>query len=99
MACPTSSKQSNPSGTGFQPVNKVTDRQDRQSYLRWCGEWASEIKRILKINGSLFLNIGAAPSNPMLPHEIVFQLCDLFVLQNAIHWIKSISVPQQEALF
>jgi site-specific DNA-methyltransferase (adenine-specific) len=71
---------------------KYSDRQDRQSYLHWCGKWAAGIRRILKPNGSFFLNIGAAPSNPMLPHEIVFTLRDLFVLQNTIHWIKSIAI-------
>ena len=71
---------------------KYSDRQDRQSYLRWCHEWAEQIQRILKPTGSFFLNIGAAPSNPMLPHEMVIELRDLFVLQNTIHWIKSITV-------
>jgi site-specific DNA-methyltransferase (adenine-specific) len=71
---------------------KFSDRQDRQSYLRWCAEWAGQIQRLLRPTGSLFLNVGSSPSNPMLPHEIVFQLRDLFVLQNTIHWVKSISV-------
>ena len=71
---------------------KYSDRQDRRSYLGWCGEWAEQICRVLKSNGSFFLNIGAAPSNPMLPHEIVMGLREFFVLQNTIHWIKSISI-------
>ena len=71
---------------------KYSDRQDRQSYLGWCGEWAAQVRRVLKSDGSFFLNIGAAPSNPMLPHEIVMTLRDLFVLQNTIHWIKSIAM-------
>jgi site-specific DNA-methyltransferase (adenine-specific) len=71
---------------------KFSDRQDRRAYLRWCGEWAAQVQRILKSNGSFFLNIGSAPSNPMLPHEIVIELRDLFVLQNTIHWIKSITI-------
>jgi site-specific DNA-methyltransferase (adenine-specific) len=71
---------------------KYSDRQDRRSYLDWCREWAEQIRRLLKSNGSFFLNIGAAPSNPMLPHEIVMSLRDLFVLQNTIHWIKSIAI-------
>jgi site-specific DNA-methyltransferase (adenine-specific) len=71
---------------------KFSDRQDRQSYLQWCSEWAAQICRVLKPAGSLFLNIGSAPSNPMLPHEIVFELRELFVLQNTIHWIKSIAI-------
>ena len=72
---------------------QYSDRQDRQSYLRWCGEWAAQVQRTLKPDGSFFLNIGAAPSNPMLPHEIVLQFRDNFVLQNTIHWIKSIAIP------
>jgi site-specific DNA-methyltransferase (adenine-specific) len=72
--------------------SRYFDRQDRQTYLRWCLEWAAQIHRVLKPTASFFLNIGAAPSNPMLPHEIVFQLRGLFVLQNTIHWIKSIAI-------
>jgi site-specific DNA-methyltransferase (adenine-specific) len=75
---------------------KYFDRQDRQSYLRWCHEWTAQILRVLKPNGSFFLNIGSAPSNPMLPHEIVMNLRDIVVLQNVIHWIKSISIEDRE---
>jgi site-specific DNA-methyltransferase (adenine-specific) len=74
---------------------KYSDRQDRQSYLRWCAEWTGQIRRVLKPTGSFFLNIGSAPSNPMLPHEIVMTLRDLFVLQNTIHWIKSIAIEDR----
>jgi site-specific DNA-methyltransferase (adenine-specific) len=74
---------------------EYSDRQDRQSYLSWSGEWAGQIQRVLKPNGSFFLNIGSAPSNPMLPHEIVMRLQDLFVLQNAIHWVKSITIEDR----
>jgi len=74
---------------------KFSDRQDRQSYLKWCREWATQIQRVIKSSGSFFLNIGAAPSNPMLPHEIVFELREFFVLQNTIHWIKSIAIGER----
>jgi site-specific DNA-methyltransferase (adenine-specific) len=76
---------------------KFSDNQDRQSYLNWCGEWAEQVRRALKSDGSFFLNIGSAPSNPMLPHEIVLQLHELFVLQNTFHWIKSIAIGTAEA--
>jgi site-specific DNA-methyltransferase (adenine-specific) len=75
---------------------KYSDRQDRVSYLSWCGEWAGQIRRVLKSDGSFFLNIGAAPSNPMLPHEILITLRERFVLQNTIHWIKSIAIDTVE---
>jgi site-specific DNA-methyltransferase (adenine-specific) len=73
---------------------KFSDTQDRESYLNWCGEWAAQIRRVLKSSGSFFLNIGSAPSNPMLPHEFVMMLRDLFVVQNTIHWIKSIAIDE-----
>jgi site-specific DNA-methyltransferase (adenine-specific) len=75
---------------------KYSDRQDRRSYLDWCSEWAGQVRRVLKSDGSFFLNIGAAPSNPMLPHEIVMTLREFFVLQNTIHWIKSIAIEPAE---
>jgi site-specific DNA-methyltransferase (adenine-specific) len=74
---------------------QYSDRQDRVSYLGWCGEWAGQVRRVLKPDGSFFLNGGAAPSNPMLPHEIVMTLRDFFVLQNTIHWIKSIAIEDR----
>jgi site-specific DNA-methyltransferase (adenine-specific) len=76
---------------------KYADRQDRQLYLNWCAEWAAQIRRILRSNGSFFLNVGSAPLSPMLPHEIVIELTALggFVLQNTIHWIKSITIEDR----
>jgi len=76
---------------------KYSDHQDRPSYLHWCMEWAAQIQRTLKQSGSFFLNVGATPSNPMLPHEIVWQLRDGFVLQNTIHWIKSIAIDESSS--
>src|SRR5204863_6067190 len=43
-----------------------------------------------------FLNLGSAPSSPMLPHELIMQLRDTFILQNVIHWIKSITIEDRE---
>ena len=78
---------------------QYADRQDRQSYLDWCEKWSKQIRRILRANGSFFLNVGSAPSNPMLPHQIVIELTSAsggFFLQNTIHWIKSIAVEDRE---
>jgi site-specific DNA-methyltransferase (adenine-specific) len=79
---------------------QYADRQDRQSYLKWCAKWAEQIRRILRLNGSFFLNVGSAPSNPMLPHEIVIELTSAsggFLLQNTIHWIKSITIATRRS--
>jgi site-specific DNA-methyltransferase (adenine-specific) len=75
-----------------------SDREERSDYLEWCHQWAAELRRVLKPDGSLFLNLGASPSNPLLPHELVLRLRDLFVLQNAIHWIKAISIEDETGL-
>ena len=83
-------------GIGYR---QYTDRQDRRSYLHWCAKWSAQIRRILRPNGSFFLNVGSAPSNPMLPHQIVIELTSAaggFLLQNTIHWIKSIAVEDRE---
>lgn len=72
--------------------NSYDDRRSSEDYLRWTLSWAAEIKRVLKPDGSFFLNIGAAPSNPIFPHELAVELSALFVLQNTFHWIKSISI-------
>ena len=78
--------------------SRYSDRQDRGSYLDWCHKWATELRRVLKPDGSFFLNLGASPSNPLLPHELVLRLRDLFVLQNTIHWIKAISIEDAAGL-
>jgi site-specific DNA-methyltransferase (adenine-specific) len=83
-------------GIGY---SQYSDRRDRQSYLNWCARWAAQVQRILRSNGSFFLNVGSAPSNPMLPHQIVIELTSAsggFFLQNTIHWIKSIAVEDRE---
>ena len=67
------------------------DDMPRAAYLEWCFLWAEQIARVLKPVGSFFLNIGAAPANPLLPHELVIKLQPLFNLQNTLHWIKSIN--------
>jgi site-specific DNA-methyltransferase (adenine-specific) len=75
--------------------NTYSDRQEREAYLDWSEEWAAKTQRLLKREGSLFLNVGAVPSNPLLPHEMVLRLGKFFVLQNTIHWIKAITIDEK----
>ena len=72
--------------------SKFDDTGDRNEYLDWSVRWASEVRRVLKPKGSFFLNVGSSPKSPLMPHQLVLRLSDLFVLQNTLHWIKSISV-------
>lgn len=75
---------------------KYDDTKARQDYLDWTVEWCRKVKRVLRDDGSFFLNVGAAPSNPMFPHEVVLALRELFVLQNTFHWNKSITVETRD---
>ena len=70
------------------------DRGSREDYVAWCVEWAREIRRLLTDDGSFFLNLGASPKSPLLPHQLLLALTmpDVFTLQNTFHWIKSITI-------
>jgi site-specific DNA-methyltransferase (adenine-specific) len=71
-----------------------SDQLNREDYLRWCESWAGEIRRLLKADGAMFLNLGAAHTDPTLPLEVVLRLTRLFKLQNTIQWVKSISIER-----
>lgn len=75
--------------------SKYSDGQERDSYLQWFDDWATAARRVLAPDGSLFLNVGGAPSNPFLPHELVMRLRARFELQNTIHWIKAITIADE----
>ncbi len=71
---------------------RYDDRIPRQEYLDWLAEWGKEIKRVMKDDGSLFLNIGSKPTSPEVPFQVIDVLSRQFKLQNVIHWIKSIYI-------
>ncbi len=73
------------------------DDAPREAFLDWCEQWCAEVRRVLKPDGSFFLNVGAAPANPWFPHEVVLRLRKLFVLQNTLHWVKSITIQPKNA--
>jgi site-specific DNA-methyltransferase (adenine-specific) len=76
--------------------SQYDDGTSRDAYLVWSREWAGEVKRVLAEDGSLFLNVGASPKNPLLPHQLALLFSEFFVLQNTFHWIKSITVERRD---
>ncbi len=68
------------------------DNKDSNEYLIFIKTVMMEVKRILKKNGQLFLNIGYTNKNPLIDMEIGILLKDVFVLQNRITWVKNISI-------
>lgn len=75
------------------------DARASAEYLDWCESWGAQVRRVLSGAGSFFLNLGASSQNPMLPHELVSRFRKSFVLQNTIHWIKSISLEEENGTF
>jgi site-specific DNA-methyltransferase (adenine-specific) len=67
------------------------DRRPEDDYLEWLIEVCQALRRILKHEGSFFLNISGSASAPWLPFELIVRLRPLFVLQYHIIWIKSIA--------
>lgn len=76
--------------------NGYDDTLSREDYLRWMGEWGAEVKRVLADDGSLFLNVGSKPKDPLVPFQLLEVMLDHFKLQNVIHWVKSIAIMKSE---
>ena len=74
--------------------NSYDDRRGEAAYLDWMMAVCREIARVLKPDGSFFLNISGSPRVPWLPFELVVRLRALFVLQNHITWVKSVTVGE-----
>jgi site-specific DNA-methyltransferase (adenine-specific) len=60
-------------------------------------EIASVLDRALADRGSFFLNLGGPPKDPWLPWDVAREVGHTFVLQNVIHWVKSIAIDRRAA--
>jgi site-specific DNA-methyltransferase (adenine-specific) len=75
---------------------KHDDNLPRQKYLEWMRRFGDEVKRTLKDDGSFFLNIGNTPKDQWISWDVAKIFRDKFVLQNVIHWIKSIAIKKED---
>jgi site-specific DNA-methyltransferase (adenine-specific) len=66
------------------------DRLSPEEYLAWTSRWVSAAARVLRPQGSLFLNVGAKPSDPWTALDVAQVARRHLRLQNIIHWVKSI---------
>lgn len=73
------------------------DRLEEAEYLDWMVRVAGAIKRVLKPDGSFFLNVAGSSLQPWLPFELIVRLRPLFALQNHIAWVKSIDTGPDSA--
>ncbi len=76
--------------------NGYIDEKPREEYLDFMGKVAQESTRILKDEGSFFLNVGGKSTDPWISLDVANRFRDCFVLQNMIHWIKSIAIPKDD---
>ena len=72
------------------------DKRTRSDYLAWLRQIAIACKRILKDEGSFFLNVGGTLADPWIPFDVAQTFRDTFSLQNTIHWINSISILKED---
>ena len=73
------------------------DTVPRDRYLQWTGAWIAAAAAALEPAGSLFLNVGAKPTDPWTSMDIALAARPHLALQNTIHWIKSIAIDQDAA--
>jgi site-specific DNA-methyltransferase (adenine-specific) len=69
----------------------------RTDYLNWMERWSRAVARVVVEHGSLFLNVGAKPTDPWIPLEVAQIVRNHFKLQNTIHWVKSIAIDREAA--
>ena len=70
------------------------DRMPRASYLEWLSAVGAAIARVLRPDGSLFLNVGSTSLDPWIATDVARVFAARFTLQNHIVWIKSISLGE-----
>jgi site-specific DNA-methyltransferase (adenine-specific) len=77
--------------------NRYQDTLSQPEYLQWTDAWVAAAARVLRPEGSLFLNVGARPSDPWTPLDVAQAVRSHLRLQNTIHWIKSIAIDRDSA--
>jgi site-specific DNA-methyltransferase (adenine-specific) len=77
--------------------NRYQDSLSGADYLAWTDAWIAAATRVLSPNGSLFLNVGAKPSDPWTALDVAQAARSHLRLQNIIHWIKSIAIERESA--
>ncbi len=73
------------------------DGQPRHEYLEWTDRWVAAVARALAAQGSLFLNVGAKPTDPWTALDVAQAVRPHLHLQNIVHWVKSIAIDQDAA--
>ena len=76
--------------------NSHKDNMKFDDYLNWMEDFSKSCFRVLKSDGSFFFNIGDKPSDELRSLKVAERINKSFKLQNTIHWVKSIAVPEHD---
>jgi site-specific DNA-methyltransferase (adenine-specific) len=68
------------------------DRRPRPEYITWLRDVGRELSRVLKKDGSFFLNVGSTNSDPWISMDVAGAFRESFVMQNLIAWVKSVAI-------
>ncbi|MFZ0674956.1 MAG: site-specific DNA-methyltransferase [Methanoregula sp.] len=71
------------------------DTKSGDEYLEWMEDVAIASKKVMKNDGSFFLNVGGTVTDPWTPIDVANVFRKHFALQNMIHWVKSIAIPKE----
>jgi site-specific DNA-methyltransferase (adenine-specific) len=85
-----------PYNLGIQ-YNRYQDTLSSRDYLEWTNTWVAAAARVLRADGSLFLNVGGKPTDPWTALDVAQAVRSHLRLQNIIHWIKSIAIDRASA--
>ena len=77
--------------------SQYQDTLSPPEYLEWTNTWVAAAARTLRPDGSLFLNVGARPSDPWTAMDVAQGARSHLQLQNIIHWVKSIAIEHELA--
>jgi len=85
-----------PYNLGIQ-YNRYSDTLSSAEYLEWTDKWIGAAARVLRADGSLFLNVVAKPSDPWTALDVAQAARPHLQLQNIIHWVTSIAIDRASA--
>jgi site-specific DNA-methyltransferase (adenine-specific) len=73
-----------------------SDSLPREKYLEWIEQVGKGVRRVLADDGSFFLNVGNKPKDQWIAWDVAGVLRKHFVLQNVMHWVKSIAINKAD---
>ena len=74
------------------PYNVHNDNMPEAAYLSFMGNVAVELRRVLKPDGHVFLNVGWNTKHPRRSIDVLLTYLSFFELQNSIAWIKAMPI-------